>query len=342
MKRKNNLVFRLGKELDLRGTLDVIRRGITDCGIEFKLAFFRPDHTLSPEAMERFTQNRLVVMRQVHYSTKDANKSIDLLLLLNGLPIATAELKNPLTHQTVQHAIRQYKTTRDPKELLFWYKKRALVHFAIDPDNIFLCTKLDGDKSVFLPFNKGNEGGAGNPPNPKGYRTDYFWLETLSPESWMEILGRFLHIQKKETKVNDRIVKQERTLFPRYHQIDVVRSLCRDVTKTKDGRRYLIQHSAGSGKSNSIAWLTYRLSSLFSSKDKRIFDSIIVVTDRTVLDQQLQETIYQFDHKQGVVQRIDKDSAQLASAISEGTNIIITTLQKFKFALKHPGRRIRR
>lgn len=339
---RKQLVFRLIKELELRGTLDVLRRGIVDSGIELKLAFFKPDHGLNPDAAERFAKNRLVVMRQVHYSVKEPNKSVDLLFLVNGLPVATVELKNPLTGQTYKNAIHQYKTTRDPKELLFAYKKRTLVHFAVDPENIFLCTKLDGDRSFFLPFNRGNHGGAGNPPNPEGYRTDYFWLETLRPESWMEILGRFLHIQQKETKINERIVKQQRTLFPRYHQIDVVRSLCRDAGKTGPGQRYLIQHSAGSGKSNSIAWLAYRLSSLYNSKDKRVFDSIVVVTDRTVLDQQLQDTIYQFDHKQGVVQRIDKDSAQLASAIASGTNIIITTLQKFKFALKHLSEKKRR
>ncbi|MDR2438179.1 MAG: DEAD/DEAH box helicase family protein [Planctomycetaceae bacterium] len=325
---------RLHRELDLRGMLDVLRRGINDYGIKFQLVFFEPDHSLNPDLVKQCKHNRLIVTRQIHYSEKEPNKSIDLLLSINGLPVATVELKNHFTGQNVQDAIMQYKK-RNPRELLFLYKKRTLVHFAVDSDEVYLTTKLDGDKTFFLPFNKGNNGGAGNPINPNGgYRTEYFWREILKPSCWLEIIGRFLHIQKEQIKSGEKIYKKEKTLFPRYHQIDVVQKLCDDAKKNNTGKNYLIQHSAGSGKSNSIAWLAYRLSSIYNKKNKRIFDSIIIVTDRNVLDQQLQNTVDQFEHKEGVVQRIDKDSEQLANAIQSGINIIITTLQKFPFALK--------
>ncbi|MGL6193477.1 MAG: type I restriction endonuclease subunit R [Thermoguttaceae bacterium] len=334
-------LLRLHRELDLRGPLDVLRNGITDSGIKFQLAFFEPDHALNPETIALFQKNRLTVTRQVHYSTKTPSKSVDLLLAINGLPIATVELKNHFTGQNVNDAIAQYKRDRDPRDLLFQYKKRTLVHFAVDSDEVFLTTKLAENQTTFIPLNRGNKGGAGNPNNPNGYKTEYFWTEILERRSLFEIIGRFLHIQKEEIRTEKKIIKKEKTLFPRYHQIDVVRKLRDDVKKNGTGLSYLIQHSAGSGKSNSIAWLAYRLSTVFDKNDKRIFDSVIVVTDRTVLDQQLQETIYQFEHKQGVVQRIDKDSTQLAAAIASGKNIIITTLQKFPYALdklsENPG-----
>ena len=334
---RTKLFQRLHRELDLRGTLDVLRNGITDSGIKFQLAFFEPDHGLNPETLQLFAENRLTVTRQVHYSKNEPKKSIDLVLFVNGLPVATVELKNHFTGQTVSNAMRQYREDRDPRELLFQYKKRALVHFAVDPDDVFLTTKLDGSHTAFLPLNKGNNGGAGNPINPTDYKTEYFWKEILTPRSWFELLGRFLHIQKEKIESNGKFYTKEKTLFPRYHQIDVVRKLRDDARQNGPGKNYLIQHSAGSGKSNSIAWLAYRLSSLYTANDKRIFDSVIVVTDRNVLDLQLQETIYQFEHKQGVVQRIDDDSKQLANAIKTGTNIIITTLQKFPYALEHIG-----
>ncbi|XDD49661.1 type I restriction endonuclease subunit R [Leptospira sp. WS92.C1] len=331
---ENKFFQRLYKELDLRGMLDVLRHGITDSGVKFKLAYFKPDSKLNPDTYLEYQKNELSVTRQVHYSLKN-NNSIDLLLSLNGLPVATIELKNHFTGQSIQDAILQYKNTRDPKELLFQWKKRALVHFAVDPDEVHLTTKLDGDNTKFLPFNKGNGSGAGNPLNPNGYKTSYFWEEILSPDSWMELLSRFLHLRKEVFKIDGKNYTKESTLFPRYHQIDVVRKISLDAKRFGPGKKYLIQHSAGSGKSNSIAWLAYRLSSLYDDADKKIFDSVIVITDRTVLDRQLQDTIYQFEHKQGVVQRIDDDSKQLANAIQFGTNIIITTLQKFPFALKH-------
>ncbi len=330
----SKFVQRLSKELDLRGLLDVIRHGITDSGIKFKLAFFKPDSRLNPETLRLYALNQLTVTRQVFYSKQNRN-SVDLLLALNGLPMATCELKNNFTGQNFHHAINQYKNDRDPRELLFQFKKRALVHFALDSDEVHLTTKLDNEKTRFLPFNKGNKNGAGNPPNPTSYKTAYFWEEILQPDSFLEIIGRFAHLQKDSYRVDGKLYTKEAMIFPRYHQLDAVRKLAADTKTNGVGKSYLIQHSAGSGKSNSIAWLAYRLSSLYDATDQKIFDSVIVVTDRNVLDQQLQQTIYQFEHKQGVVQRIDLDSKQLAEAITHGTNIIITTLQKFPYALNH-------
>ena len=333
---ENKLFQRLFKELDLRGMLDVIRHGITDSGVKIKLAYFKPDSSKNPDTIESYKQNKLYITRQVYFSVKNS-KSIDLLLSLNGLPVATIELKNHFTGQAVSEAMEQYKTSRDPKELLFQFKKRALVHFTVDSDEVYFTTKLESSSTRFFPFNKGFKNAAGNPPvkDYATYRTAYFWEEMLSVDSWLEIIGRFLHIQKEEFLIDGKKYSKENLLFPRYHQIDVVRKLTTDAKQQGTGKNYLIQHSAGSGKSNSIAWLAYRLSSLFNAEDNKVFDSVIVVTDRNVLDQQLQNTIYQFEHKQGVVQRIDDDSEQLASAIKTGTNIIITTLQKFPYALKH-------
>lgn len=329
-------IQRLFKELDLRGMLDVLRHGIIDSGVKFKLAYFKPDSKLNPDTLEQYKLNRLYVTRQVYFSEKN-RKSIDLVLSINGLPVATIELKNHFTGQTVNEAMEQYKTSRDPKELLFQFKKRALVHFTLDPDDVYFTTKLDSSGTRFFPFNKGYKNAAGNPPakNYTTYRTAYFWEESLQVDSWMELIGRFLHLQKDEFTVDGKKYWKENLLYPRYHQIDVVRKLTADAKENGTGKNYLIQHSAGSGKSNSIAWLAYRLSSLYHENDSKIFDSVVVITDRNVLDQQLQNTIYQFEHKQGVVQRIDDDSEQLANAIKNGTNIIITTLQKFPFALKH-------
>ena len=333
---ESKFIQRLFKELDLRGLLDVVRHGITDSGVKFKMAYFKPDSNLNPETVEQYKQNKLYVARQVFFSPKN-NKSIDLLLSLNGLPLATIELKNHFTGQTVKEAMEQYSTRRDPKELLFQFKKRALVHFTVDPDEVYLTTKLDSFSTRFLPFNKGFNNGAGNPPakDYASYRTSYFWEEMLSVDSWLELIGRFLLLQKEKYKFDGKEYTKETMIFPRYHQIDVVRRLTADAKGKGPGQRYLVEHSAGSGKSNSIAWLAYRLSSLYNAEDQKIFDSVIVITDRNVLDQQLQNTIYQFEHKQGVVQRIDEDAEQLAEAIKTGTSIIITTLQKFPYALKH-------
>ena len=333
---ENKFIQRLIKELDLRGMLDVIRHGITDSGVKFKLAYFKPDSGLNPDTIKQYSLNKHYVTRQVYFSTKN-KKSIDLLLSLNGLPVATIELKNHFTGQRVKEAIEQYKTSRDPKELLFQFKKRAIVHFTVDPDEVYFTTKLESSGTRFFPFNKGYNNGAGNPPakDYTTYRSAYFWEDILQIDSWSEIIGRYVHLQKEEYTVEGKKYYKETILFPRFHQLDVVRTLIVDSKIKGSGHRYLVEHSAGSGKSNSIAWLAYRLSSLYDEFDKKIFDSVIVITDRNVLDQQLQNTIYQFEHKSGVVQRIEVDSKQLAEAITNGVSIIITTLQKFPFALDH-------
>lgn len=333
---KKRLLQRLVKEIDLRGNLDVIRNGFTDHGVRFKLVYFKPASGLNPETEKLYNKNDLKIYRQIYYSSKNRN-SVDMVLALNGIPLATMELKNQFTNQNVDHAIKQYKTTRDNKELLFAFKKRALVHFAVDQDDVYMTTKIDGKKTRWLPFNKGNHHAKGNPINPDGYRTAYFWEDILQKDSWLEILQRFIHLQIEEIDVKGKIYKKETMIFPRYHQLDSVRKITESVYNNGVGKNYLVQHSAGSGKSNSIAWLAYRLSSLHDAQDKRIFDSVIVVTDRRVLDQQLQNTIYQFEHKRGVVEKINKDSAQLAYALETGSNIIITTLQKFPFILDKVG-----
>jgi type I restriction enzyme R subunit len=333
---ESKFIQRLIKELELRGMLEVLRHGITDSGVKFKLAFFKPDSGLNPETIELYNKNILQVTRQVHFSAKN-DKSVDLMLSLNGLPVATIELKNHFTGQTVKDAKIQYQTTRDPKEPLFQFKKRSLVHFTVDPDEVYFTTKLESEGTHFFPFNKGYKGGAGNPTakDYKSYRTSYFWEDILSVDSWLEIIGRYMLLQKEDFIVDGKKFTKEKILFPRYHQIDVVRKISIHVKSNGTGKNYLVQHSAGSGKSNSIAWLAYRLSSLYTPNDKKVFDSVIVITDRNVLDTQLQNTIYQFEHKTGVVQRIDEDSKQLAESITNGTNIIVTTLQKFPFALSH-------
>ena len=332
---ENRILRRLFKELDLRGALDVLRNGIVDYGVQFDMAYFKPETKLNPETRALYDKNRLTVTRQVRYSPQSEH-SVDLVLGLNGLPMATVELKNQFTGQSVQSAKWQYMDDRDPRELLFQFKKRALVHFAVDADEVYMTTRIDGKRTKYLPFNLGYNNGVGNPPNPNGYKTAYLWEHVWSKDSWMDILGRFLHLQVEEIedKSTGRKYPKETMIFPRYHQLDVVRRLSSHAKANGVGCQYLIQHSAGSGKSNSIAWLAYRLSSLHNENDERIFDSVIVITDRLVLDQQLQNTIYQFEHKQGVVQKIDKDSNQLAYALASGKSIVITTLQKFPFVVE--------
>ncbi len=332
----NRIIQRIYKEMDLRGSLDVIRNGFTDYGVRFKFAFFKPESGLNPETQILYDKNQLKVIRQVYYTSKNKN-SVDLVLSLNGIPIATIELKNHFTGQSTDNAKKQYAITRDNRELLFAFKKRSFVHFAVDDEEVFMTTKIDGSKTFWLPFNKGFNKGKGNPPNPNGYKTEYLWTETLEKDNWLDIVQRFIHLQIEEIEIDGKTFKKEKLIFPRYHQLDVVRKLTSDAKVTGAGKNYLVQHSAGSGKSNSIAWLAYRLSSLHNDEDLRVFDSVIVVTDRRVLDQQLQNTIYQFEHKTGVVQKIDKDSNQLAYAINSGSHIIITTLQKFPFVLDKVG-----
>ena len=232
-------------------------------------------------------------------------------------------------------AIHQYKSERDGRDLLFAFKKRALVHFAVDPDEVWMTTRLRGRETDFLPFNRGNNHGAGNPPVEANWKTHYLWDEVLQADSLLGILQRFMHLEVKEKQVKTdkgvRTVRKETMIFPRYHQLDAVRKLVAHARTNGAGRNYLIQHSAGSGKSNSIAWLAHRLASLHDKHDEKVFHSTIVISDRRVLDQQLQATIYQFEHKTGVVEKIDEDTRQLARALSQGTPIVITTIQKFPF-----------
>ena len=340
---KKMLIKALVVELEIKGSLHVLRHGFKFYGKTFRLAYFKAAHALNYELENLFGKNQLTVTRQVPCHP-GSHHTVDILLAVNGLPVATIELKNPGTGQTWKHAIKQYRDDRDPRAPLFEFQKRALVHFAADPNEVHMSTKLAGSKTYFLPFNRGSDPGtikcgAGNPPHPSGYRTGYFWEEVLQFGSFMEILGSFMFLERKEEKIDDgkgamkRVVK-EKMIFPRYHQLDSTRLLINTTRNEGAGRNYLIQHSAGSGKTNSISWLSHRLASLHTTKDEKIFDCVVVITDRRVLDKQLQDAIYQIEHQQGVVQAIDQDSKQLASSLIDGTKIVVTTLQKFPFVLK--------
>ena len=337
-KTEETLIYDLTKELSLKGSLHVLRHGFKCFGKTFRLAYFSPNSKLNQQAWEDYEKNLLTVTRQVHFSPKKPSLSLDVVLSLNGLPIVTLELKNAMSGQTADNAIAQYKFDRQPTDPIFVFKERALVHFAVDTDTASMTTKLEGKDTFFLPFNQGYNNGAGNLPlevSGYDYRTSYLWDEVLQKDSLLDILARFMHLQVEEKQVitNKGIIRKtkESMIFPRYHQLDVVRSLVSNSKEKGAGHNYLIQHSAGSGKSNSIAWLAHRLSSLHNEQDEKIFDSVIVITDRRVLDQQLQDTIYQFEHKQGVVQKIDENTQQLAKALSGSVPIIISTIQKFPF-----------
>ncbi|EAZ99661.1 type I restriction endonuclease subunit R [Marinobacter sp. ELB17] len=345
-KTRATVLDNLAKELDIKGTLHVLRYGFKCYGKTFRLAHFRPNSGMNPEAAAAYAKNRLTMTRQVAFTSvmkkadgpktnKNRRCIIDVTLSLNGLPVATVELKNPLTGQRAANAVKQYMQDRDERDLLFAFKKRALVHFAVDPDEVWMTTRLKGKETVFLPFNRGHDYGAGNPPVENNWKTHYLWDEVLEKNSLMDILQRFMHLEVKERQVKTdkgvRTVRKETMIFPRYHQLDAVRKLVAHAQAQGSGHNYLVQHSAGSGKSNSIAWLAHRLASLHDAEDQKVFHSVVVVTDRRVLDQQLQNTIYQFEHKTGVVEKIDENTQQLAQALSGGTPIIITTLQKFPF-----------
>ena len=323
----------LCKWLDTHGVLATLRHGFKCYGRTLRIAYFRPAHGLNPELEARYQSNRLGLTRQLHFSTK-TEKSLDVVLSVNGIPVVTLELKNPLSGQTAADAIYQYRHDRDPRESIFAFVKRAQVHFAVDTEEAHMTTRLAGSATHFLPFNRGNDGGAGNPPDRVGrnYRTAYLWEEVLQRDSLLDLLARFLHVDVQEKVADDgKKLRKESLIFPRYHQLQAVRHIVEAVAREGVGHNYLVEHSAGSGKSNTIAWLAHRLSSLHNTRDERLFDSVVVVTDRVVLDRQLQNTIYQFDHRQGVVQKIDEDSRQLAEALDAGVPLIITTLQKFPF-----------
>ena len=269
----------LSKWMDTHGCLATIRHGFKCYGRTLRVAFFKAAHDMNPELAEKYAANRLGLTRQLYYKT-DSTKSIDLVISLNGLPIATIELKNPITGQTADHAKRQYQKDRDPRDPIFTFKRRTLVHFAADTAVVFMTPRLAGTATYFLPFNKGENGGAGNPVDPagRGYRTAYLWEEALERDSLLDLLARFLHLQIEEKRAEDGTkVRRETMIFPRYHQLRAVRSLVDSARTNGVGTNYLVEHSAGSGKSNTIAWLAHRLSSLHNDSNERVFDSVIVV-----------------------------------------------------------------
>jgi type I restriction enzyme R subunit len=333
------LLKRLRDQLDQRGTLDVLRHGIELLGLKqpLKLAEFKPALAINPDILARYAQNRLRVVRQVRYSLHNEN-SIDLVLFLNGLPVATVELKTDFT-QSINDAIDQYRFDRVPHpkgqapEPLLSFPGGALVHFAVSNKEIRMVTRLAGAATVFLPFNQGDDGGAGNPLNPAGgHRTAYLWEQVLARESWLEILGRYLIAKRDKTK------KIVNVVFPRYHQLDATRKLQAAVLAEGTGGKYLVQHSAGSGKTNSIAWTAHFLAELHDAQHKKVFDSILVVSDRNVIDSQLQEAIFDFERTTGVVATItNKDgskSGKLAEALSGDKKIVVCTIQTFPFAIE--------
>ena len=335
------MLERLCKELDTKGTLEVLRHGFRFVGKTFRLAYFKPAHRLNPDALAQFESNRLTVTRQARCHPGKGD-TVDLLFALNGVPVATCELKNPMTGQTWQHAVSQYRTDREPGAPLFRFGKRALVHFAADPDEVHMTTRLAKGDTRFLPFNRGShpgevQCGKGNPSHRSGYRSGYFWGEVLERDRFLDVLGSYMFTERREEKVDDakgtRTVRRETLVFPRYHQLDAVSRLVESARAEGAGRNYLVQHSAGSGKTNSISWLAHRLSSLHTDSDDKVFDCVLVITDRRVLDAQLQDAISQIEHTRGVVQAIDEDGTQLTNALVDGTKIVITTLQKFPFVM---------
>lgn len=333
---EQKIIDNLKKQLSARGSIDILKHGIKDYGVKLDLAYFKPPTNLNPEQFSLYQKNILSVTEELVY--EEEKNRIDLVIFLNGIPIITMELKNSFTNQTYKNAIKQYKQTRSNREQIFKFKERSIVNFAVDTDEVYMTTKLAGEKTSFLPFNKGNQGRAGNPPVEGKLKTHYLWEEVLKKDSLLEIIQKFVYINKTEdVKENGDKVVKEAVIFPRYHQLDVVRKTLSHAKKNKSGHKYLIQHSAGSGKTNSITWLTHRLASLHDEENNVIFNGVIVVTDRNVLDQQLQDSIYQLEHKIGLVAKIDQDSHQLAQELEKGTKIIISTIQKFPYILDQIG-----
>ncbi len=334
---KERFLGRLSREIGRRGSLDVLRSGIKDSGCRFHLAYFRPASGLNQQSQRLYAANLFSVVRQLRFSQKD-EQSLDLAILLNGIPIFTAEIKNPLNGQNVQDAITQYRNDRDPRQPLFAHR-RCLAHFAVDPELVFVTTRLAGIKTRFLPLNQGRFGGAGNPPvapTRAGYPTAYLWEQIWARDSVLDLIRQFIHEVEEESE-KGRKTGRRFLIFPRYQQLDSVRRLVGHARSHETGQRYLIQHSAGSGKSFTIAWLAHQLSTLHDVEDRRVFDSIVVVTDRRVLDRQLQHTIRQFEQTLGVVENIDQTSRQLKEALESGRTIIVTTLQKFPVIAEQIG-----
>lgn len=328
---KQEFLKEVSSQIRRRGILKALQSHIEIRGVTIKLAYSKPNSSDNPQAIEDYKKNIFSIIRQLYFSEKN-NKSLDMVIFLNGLPLITMELKNPFTGQNVYNAIEQYKKDRDPRESIF---KQSVVHFALDSDLIYMTTKLEGMQTKFLPFNRGlNNGsgaigcecGGGNPAVKDKMKTSYFWEELLQKDTLANLLFNFAQIVKKD--------KAEFVIFPRFHQFDVVRKLLKDAKEKGVGQRYLIQHSAGSGKSNSIAWLAHNLASLHrveNHKEKKVFDSILVVTDRKVLDRQIQENVKSFTENRNLVEAITEGSKQLKAALKEGKKIIVTTIQKFPY-----------
>ncbi|MDT7520925.1 type I restriction endonuclease [Rhodoferax sp. TBRC 17198] len=330
---ENKILARISSEISKRGIIDVLRNQVVDRGVYLNLCYFEPKSDLNPDHLKLYQSNQFTVVRQLHYSEQNEN-SIDMVLFLNGLPIVTMELKNQLTGQNVKHSENQYRFDRDPKEPLLHFK-RCMVHFCVDNNRVSMTTRLAGQKTFFLPYNRDLE----NPSVESGYRTKYLWEEILPPSSLIDVLENFVHLSKeKEFFFNDKTQKidsvvKEVLVFPRYHQLDLIRKFRRQLKKDGVGKNYLVQHTTGSGKSYSIGWLSHTLTSLYRSKGdtKRLFDTIIVVTDRTVLDDQLRNTIRSLEKIDGVVNGVEHGSQELKKFLEQGKDIVITTIQKFPF-----------
>lgn len=343
-KAADKLYTRLEQTISNEGLISVLRNGITDMGVKLKVCYFKPESTLNETLNEQYAANILGCTRQFQYSANNGN-TIDMVLSVNGIPVVAIELKNQFKGQDVYNAMKQYKKDRSSKEFAFRLDHRFLVYFAVDLNEAWMTTQLKDDATYFMPFNMGSNGagvtgGAGNPKNENGYDTYYLWEEVLQKDSLLDILHRFIsHVKEKEEVTKNGVTKmvtKDKVIFPRYHQYDVVKKVIADVREKGPGTNYLIEHSAGSGKSNSIAWIAYRLASLHNDNNESVFDSVIVVTNRVVLDSQLQDTINSFEHVPGLLECIDekKHSRDLAEAINDKKRIIICTIQKFLFAYK--------
>ena len=330
---ENKILARISSEISKRGIIDVLRNQVVDRGVYLNLCYFEPKSDLNPDHLTRYQSNQFTVVRQLHYSEQNEN-AIDMVLFLNGLPIVTMELKNQLTGQNIKHSENQYRFDRDPKEPLLTFK-RCMVHFCVDNNQVSMTTLLAGQKTFFLPYNRDLE----NPAVESGYRTNYLWEDILPPSSLMDVLENFVHLSKEKefffndkTQTIDSVVK-EMLVFPRYHQLDLIRQVRRQLKADGVGKHYLVQHTTGSGKSYSIGWLAHTLTSLYRSKGdtKRLFDTIIVVSDRTVLDGQLRNTIRSLEKMDGVVNGVEHGSQELKKFLEQGKDIVITTIQKFPF-----------
>lgn len=335
-KAEKQLLKRFCDEVHNEGLLFVLRKGFVDRGVRFRVVYWKPEGSLNPETEALYEANRLHCTRQLHYSLYNEN-SIDIVLFLNGIPVVSMELKDQFTGQDRDNAIHQYRFDRKPDAAIFAFKERVLVHFAVDLSSVYMTTQLAGKHTRFLPFNQGSngagqKGGAGNPPNPDGYPSSHLWERVLVKDELLELLHKYMHLEVKPViKNGEETGKKEQMIFPRYHQLDVVEKLLADVKKRGAGHNYLIEHSAGSGKSNSIAWLAFRLAELQNDQSEKVFRSVVIVSDRRSLDRNLQETVVQFGQVPGMVQEIKRNSKQLLAALQDGVPIIITTIQKFPY-----------